>query len=100
MRETLRSARRLVVKVGSALVTRNGAGLDKTAMADWARQIAALRDTGKEIVLVSSGSIAAGMQRLGWAKRPHEIHRQQAAAAVGQMGLVEAYEEAFSAHDV
>src|SRR5690606_16174740 len=56
--------------------------------------------TGKEIVLVSSGSIAAGMQRLGWAKRPHEIHRQQAAAAVGQMGLVEAYEEAFSAHDV
>jgi len=100
MREKIRSSRRLVVKVGSALVTRNGAGLDKTAMADWARQIAELRAAGKEVVLVSSGAIAAGMQRLGWTKRPHEMHRLQAAAAVGQMGLVEAYEEAFSAHGV
>lgn len=98
MRAKIRDARRLVVKVGSALVTNNGTGLDKQAMADWARQIAALRDTGKRVALVSSGAIAAGMQRLGWHKRPHEMHRLQAAAAVGQMGLVEAYEEAFARH--
>jgi len=108
MREKIRNARRLVVKVGSALVTRNGTCLDKTAMADWARQIAMLRDAGKSVTLVSSGAIAAGMQRpgaiaagmqrLGWARRPHEMSKLQAAAAVGQMGLVEAYEEAFSLH--
>ncbi|MGL1834267.1 glutamate 5-kinase [Rhodocyclaceae bacterium SMB388] len=98
MREKVRSARCLVVKVGSALVTNNGTGLDKAAMADWARQIAALRAAGKRIALVSSGAIAAGMQRLGWTRRPHEMNRLQAAAAVGQMGLVEAYEEAFSQH--
>ncbi|WP_068806649.1 glutamate 5-kinase [Thauera phenolivorans] len=97
MRNRIKNARRLVVKVGSALVTNNGAGLDKAALADWARQIAALRAEGREILLVSSGSIAAGIQRLGWKKRPHEIHRLQAAAAVGQMGLVEAYEKAFAA---
>jgi glutamate 5-kinase len=100
MRHKLRNARRLVVKVGSALVTNSGAGLDKAAMADWARQIAALRETGKELVLVSSGAIAAGVQRLGWKKRPHEVHKLQAAAAVGQMGLVEAYEDAFSRHQL
>ncbi|MBW7861640.1 MAG: glutamate 5-kinase [Rhodocyclaceae bacterium] len=100
MRDRIRSARRLVIKVGSALVTRNGTGLDKNAMEDWARQIARLREAGKHVVLVSSGSIAAGMQRLGWNKRPHEMHRLQAAAAVGQMGLVEAYEEAFSRHGI
>ena len=98
MRDKIRNARRLVVKVGSALVTNNGSGLDKAAMADWARQIAVMRASGKQIVLVSSGAIAAGMQRLGWDKRPHEMHKLQAAAAVGQMGLVEAYEEAFSQH--
>ena len=98
MRTKIRDARRLVVKVGSALVTNNGTGLDKQAMADWARQIAALRAGGRKIALVSSGAIAAGMQRLGWSKRPHEMHRLQAAAAVGQMGLVEAYEEAFARH--
>ncbi len=98
MREKIRTARRLVVKVGSALVTNNGAGLDKAAMADWARQIAQLRAAGKHVALVSSGAIAAGMQRLGWARRPHEMHKLQAAAAVGQMGLVEAYEDAFSHH--
>ncbi len=100
MRNKIRNARRLVIKVGSALVTNNGAGLDKTAMADWARQIAVLRADGKQVVLVSSGAIAAGMQRLGWTRRPHEMHKLQAAAAVGQMGLVEAYEEAFSRHDL
>lgn len=98
MRNKIRNARRLVVKVGSALVTNNGAGLDKAAMADWARQIAVLREAGKQVVLVSSGAIAAGMQRLGWTKRPHEMHKLQAAAAVGQMGLVQAYEDAFSRH--
>ncbi|MFN3984440.1 MAG: glutamate 5-kinase [Rhodocyclaceae bacterium] len=100
MREKLRQTRRIVVKVGSALVTRNGTGLDKTAMADWARQIAALREAGKQVTLVSSGAIAAGMQRLGWHQRPNEMHNLQAAAAVGQMGLVEAYEEAFSRHSL
>jgi glutamate 5-kinase len=97
MRTRIRNARRLVVKVGSALVTNNGAGLDKAAMADWARQIAALRAECRQVVLVSSGAIAAGMQRLGWTKRPHEMHQLQAAAAVGQMGLAEAYDAAFAA---
>jgi glutamate 5-kinase len=96
MRNTIRSARRLVVKVGSALVTNNGAGLDATAIESWARQIAQLRQDGREIVLVSSGAIAAGMQRLGWTVRPAETHALQAAAAVGQMGLAQAYESAFS----
>jgi glutamate 5-kinase len=98
MRTALIKARRLVIKVGSALVTNNGAGLDKAAMEDWARQIAVLRTQGRQIALVSSGAIAAGMQRLGWQRRPHEMHKLQAAAAVCQMGLVEAYEEAFSRH--
>ncbi len=92
----LATARRLVVKVGSALVTNNGAGLDLTAIDDWARQIAALRGQGKEVVLVSSGAIACGMQRLGWAKRPKSVHELQAAAAVGQMGLAQVYEGAFT----
>ncbi|MDT3672247.1 MAG: glutamate 5-kinase [Aromatoleum sp.] len=100
MRNKIRNARRLVVKVGSALVTNNGAGLDKRAMADWARQIAALRESGRQVVLVSSGAIAAGIQRLGWTKRPQEMHKLQAAAAVGQMGLVQAYEDAFSRHNL
>ena len=92
----LASAKRLVVKVGSALVTNNGAGLDLAAIDDWARQISVLRGQGKEVVLVSSGAIACGMQRLGWRKRPKSVHELQAAAAVGQMGLVQVYEGAFS----
>jgi len=92
------SARRLVIKVGSALVTNNGEGLDLAAISEWARQIAVLRETGKEVVLVSSGAIACGMQRLGWAKRPHAVHELQAAAAVGQMGLAQVYESAFARH--
>ena len=92
----LANARRLVVKVGSALVTNNGAGLDLAAIDDWARQISVLRAQGKEVVLVSSGAIACGMQRLGWAKRPKTVHELQAAAAVGQMGLVQVYEGAFA----
>jgi len=95
-RPQLINARRLVVKVGSALVTNNGNGLDLAAINDWARQIAELRKAGKEVILVSSGAIACGMQRLGWSKRPHSVHELQAAAAVGQMGLVQVYEGAFS----
>jgi glutamate 5-kinase len=90
------AARRLVVKVGSSLVTAEGRGIDHAAVARWAEEIAELRRTGKEIVLVSSGAIAEGMRRLGWTTRPAAMHELQAAAAVGQMGLVQAYETAFS----
>jgi glutamate 5-kinase len=96
----LEKAKRLVVKVGSSLVTDQGRGLDLTALSRWAEQIAQLRQTGREVVLVSSGAIAAGMQRLGWDKRPHALHELQAAAAVGQMGLVQAYETCFRKHQL
>jgi glutamate 5-kinase len=89
-------AKRLVVKVGSSLVTNEGRGVDHAAVARWAGEIAGLRKDGKEIVLVSSGAIAEGMQRLGWIERPAAMHALQAAAAVGQMGLVQAYETAFA----
>ena len=94
----LADAKRLVIKVGSALVTNNGEGLDLAAIGEWARQIAQLRQIGREVVLVSSGAIACGMQRLGWHKRPRAVHELQACAAVGQMGLVQVYESAFSRH--
>jgi glutamate 5-kinase len=89
-------ASRLVVKVGSSLVTNEGRGLDHEAVARWAGEIARLTESGKSVVLVSSGAIAEGMQRLGWSTRPRAIHDLQAAAAVGQMGLVQAYEAAFA----
>ena len=89
-------ASRLVVKVGSSLVTNEGRGIDHAAVARWAAEIAQLRAAGKSVVLVSSGAIAEGMQRLGWSTRPRAIHDLQAAAAVGQMGLVHAYETAFA----
>ena len=89
-------AQRLVAKVGSSLVTNEGRGLDRVAVAHWASQIAALHKQGKQIVLVSSGAIAEGMARLGWRKRPSVMHELQAAAAVGQMGLCQAYEAAFA----
>jgi len=92
------SAHRIVVKVGSSLVTNEGRGLDRPAVAHWAAQIATLRQQGREVVLVSSGAIAEGMARLGWRKRPVVMHELQAAAAVGQMGLVQAYEAAFAEH--
>ena len=93
----LRDARRIVVKVGSSLVTNEGRGLDETAIGEWSRQLAALvRGDGggapREVVMVSSGAIAEGMKRLGWAVRPREVHELQAAAAVGQMGLAQMYE--------
>ena len=93
-------ARRLVVKVGSSLVTNEGKGLDLQAVEQWARQIAALRASDREVVLVSSGAIAEGMARLGWPRRPSAMHELQAAAAVGQMGLVQAYEAAFARHGI
>ena len=91
------AASRLVVKVGSSLVTNEGRGLDHEAVGKWAAQIAELKRAGKDIVLVSSGAIAEGIKRLGWRERPSAIHELQAAAAVGQMGLVQAYETAFAA---
>ena len=96
MRQKISQARRLVVKVGSALVTNNGAGLAIDFLAELARQIALLRESGHEVLLVSSGAIAAGMQRLAWTTRPHAMHELQAAAAVGQMGLAQAYETCFT----
>lgn len=94
------SHRRIVVKVGSSLVTNKGQGLDRIAIAEWARQIALLRDAGQQVVLVSSGAIAEGMQRLGWTRRPQALHELQAAAAVGQMGLVHVYESCFGNHGI
>jgi len=94
----LASAKRIVVKVGSSLVTDDGKGLDHAALARWAEQIAQLVESGRQVVLVSSGAIAEGMQRLGWSKRPKALHELQAAAAVGQMGLVQAYESIFRQH--
>jgi glutamate 5-kinase len=90
----LQDARRIVVKVGSSLVTNEGKGLDETAIGEWCRQMAALAkaEPAREIIMVSSGAIAEGMKRLGWTTRPHELHELQAAAAVGQMGLAQMYE--------
>ena len=88
----LRNARRVVVKVGSSLVTDGGRGLDEVAIGQWCRQMALLVQSGLEVMMVSSGAIAEGMKRLGWTRRPHEVHELQAAAAVGQMGLVQMYE--------
>lgn len=91
----LSAARRIVVKVGSSLVTNAGRGVDPVAIGEWTAQIAQLRAQGRQVVLVSSGAIAEGMLRLGWAQRPKEIHELQAAAAVGQMGLAQTYETQF-----
>lgn len=94
------TASRIVAKVGSSLVTNDGQGLDRQAVAHWASQIAALRLQGKQVVLVSSGAIAEGMARLGWSSRPTAMNELQAAAAVGQMGLAQAYEVEFSKHNI
>lgn len=91
---------RLVVKVGSSLVTNQGKGIDHAAVTHWSAQIAELHRQGKQVVLVSSGAIAEGISRLGWTRRPTAMHELQAAAAVGQMGLVQAYEVAFSEHGI
>ncbi len=94
----LAQARRLVVKVGSSLVTNEGRGIDAQAIDNWCRQLAALAAQGREVVMVSSGAIAEGMKRLGWRARPKELHELQAAAAVGQMGLAQMYETKLSQH--
>ena len=96
----LGAARRIVVKVGSTLVNNDGRGLDRVASGRWAAQLAGLRREGKEVLLVSSGAIAEGMQRLGWTRRPRQIHELQAAAAVGQMGLAQVYESSFAEHQL
>ncbi|APW45743.1 glutamate 5-kinase [Rhodoferax antarcticus] len=88
----LRDARRVVVKVGSSLVTNEGRGLDEAAIGEWCRQMSLLVREGREVIMVSSGAIAEGMKRLGWTTRPREVHELQAAAAVGQMGLAQMYE--------
>ena len=98
MAEVLKQARRIVVKVGSSLVTNEGRGVDADAIGNWCRQLAALAGQRRELVMVSSGAIAEGMQRLGWRTRPKELHEQQAAAAVGQMGLVQMYETKLREH--
>lgn len=95
-RQKLAQQKRWVIKIGSALLTNDGRGLNLEGMQGWVDQIAALLEQGHEVVLVSSGSVAEGMTRLGWKTRPEEVHKLQAAAAVGQMGLVQAYESAFA----
>jgi glutamate 5-kinase len=99
-RDALSKARRWVVKVGSSLLTADGRGLDHELIAAWAEQITALRGRNADVVLVSSGAVAEGMQRLGWHRRPHALFELQAAAAVGQMGLIQAYESCFKRHGV
>ncbi|WP_192035980.1 glutamate 5-kinase [Halomonas sp. YLGW01] len=99
-RDALAGARRVVVKIGSALLTNDGRGLDESAIGGWVDQIAELHRRGIEVVLVSSGAVAAGMVRLGWQSRPGAVHALQAAAAVGQNVLTECYEGHFGRHDV
>ncbi|CAM8663954.1 ProB Glutamate 5-kinase [Comamonadaceae bacterium] len=96
----LRDARRVVVKVGSSLVTNDGRGLDEQAIGEWCRQLAHLIRDGREVIMVSSGAIAEGMKRLGWATRPKAVQELQAAAAVGQMGLAQMYETKLRANDL
>lgn len=97
-RQDIKNSKRWVIKIGSALLTNDGQGLNHQAIQCWVEQMAVLRAKGIEIVLVSSGSVAEGLLRLGQVKRPTDVHQLQAAAAVGQMGLVQAYESAFSKH--
>ncbi len=96
--QLLRQARRIVVKVGSSLVTNEGRGLDEAAIGEWCRQLSLLARDGRELIMVSSGAIAEGMKRLGWTIRPHQLHELQAAAAVGQMGLAQMYETKLREH--
>ncbi len=100
MNETLRGARRIVVKVGSSIVTNEGRGVDARAVGDWCRQMAVLVRERRDLVMVSSGAIAEGMKRLGWTTRPQGVHRLQAAAAVGQMGLAQSYESALRGNGI
>ncbi len=95
---TLAHTRRCIVKIGSALLTRNGKGLDTDAINDWAKQLAQIKKQGIDVVLVSSGSVAEGMSRMGWQQRPKALHELQAAAAIGQAGLIQTYQQSFKAY--
>ena len=99
-RDKIATAQRWVVKIGSALLTADGKGLSHEVLAGWVEQLAALRHAGHEVVLVSSGSVAEGMSRMGWHQRPHNLNELQAAAAIGQMGLVHAWEACFQRFDL
>lgn len=99
-RKTVAESKRWVIKIGSALITNDGQGLNQRAIQSWVQQIAGLRESGKEVLLVSSGAVAEGMARLGWKLRPHALHELQAAAALGQMGLVQNFESCFKQHDI
>jgi len=99
-RHEIKSSKRWVVKIGSALLTDDGRGLNRVAMKSWVQQMVELRKQGVELVLVSSGSVAEGLLRLGWDKRPTDVNQLQAAAAVGQMGLIQAYETEFAKHNL
>jgi len=94
-RNDIQQNQRWVIKIGSALLTADGRGLDHQALAGWVSQIVAIQQKGIQVLLVSSGAIAEGMKRLGWASRPQALHHQQAAAAIGQMGLIQTYESCF-----
>jgi glutamate 5-kinase len=94
-RDRIPATRRWVVKIGSALLTANGKGLASDSFSSWVEQMAAWRSTDKDLVVVSSGAVAEGMSRMGWRVRPHSLHELQAAAAIGQMGLIRAYEMCF-----
>ena len=97
-RDVIADTKRWVVKIGSSLITDDGRGLQQAHMDDWVAQVAALRESGHQVVLVSSGAVAEGMVRLGWKQRPSSVHELQAAAAVGQMGLIQAWESRFREH--
>ena len=99
-RKAVADSRRWVIKIGSALITENGRGLNHQAIASWAEQITKLREAGKEILLVSSGAVAEGMARIGWTQRPRALHELQAAAALGQMGLIQHFESCFKQHNI
>jgi len=99
-RKAVTESKRWVIKIGSSLITNDGQGLNSQAIQSWAEQIAELRASGKEVLLVSSGAVAEGMARIGWKKRPHALHELQAAAALGQMGLIQQFESCFKKHDI
>jgi len=99
-RKTVAESQCWVVKIGSSSITNDGQGLNQQAIQSWAKQIAQLRDAGKQVLLVSSGAVAEGMARIGWKKRPHALHELQAAAALGQMGLIQQFESCFKQHGI
>ncbi|MBE9560874.1 MAG: glutamate 5-kinase [Proteobacteria bacterium] len=99
-RKAAAESNRWVIKIGSSLITNDGQGLNHQAIQSWAEQIAGLRAAGKEVLLVSSGAVAEGMARIGWKQRPHALHELQAAAALGQMGLIQNFESCFKQHGI